>query len=37
MHEDLVVRLQARNAMPAQLAVFQAGTRAQGSLLDVYA
>ena len=37
MHEDLVAQLQARNAMLAQLAVFRAGTSAQGSLLDVYA
>lgn len=37
MHEDLVAQLQARNAFLANLAVFQAGSRASGSILDVYA
>ena len=37
IHEDLVAQLQARNAFLANLAVFRAGSRAAGSLLDVYA
>lgn len=37
IHEDLVAQLQARNTLLANLAVFQAGHRAKGSLLDVYA
>lgn len=37
IREDLVAQLQARNAFLANLAVFRAGSRAAGSLLDVYA
>ena len=37
IHDDLVAQLQARNAFLANLAVFRAGTRAHGSVLDVYA
>ena len=37
IEEDLVAQLQAKNAFLANLAVFRAGSRATGSLLDVLA